>query len=96
MKDENDNKAVDWVGTSVSQIAIFERAISVLKTIQTTPVASTSEIRDQALIGMSLRATQRYLKGLEGAGYICRNQSPHYDARFFLTDKAKQLFGATV
>lgn len=94
MKDENDNKTVDWAGTSVSQIAVFERVISVLRTIQEAPVASTSEIRDRALSGMSLRATQRYLKGLEESGYIWRKYAIWHDARFFLTDKAKQLFGA--
>lgn len=95
MKDANDSKTVDWVGTPVNQVAIFERVVRVLKTIKTTPIATTSELREKALSDLGLRATQRYLKGLEQAGYIKRKDSGHFadEARFFLTDKAKQLFG---
>lgn len=92
MKDENDNKTVD---ARVSQIAVFERAVLVLKTIHETPVASTTEIRNKALSGMGLRTAQRYLKGLEALGLvysICSGNNDDY--RYFLTGKAKQLFGA--
>ena len=91
MKDENDNKTVD---SSSNQIAIFEKTLSVLKVIQEKPVASTTEIQDAALKGLSRRTTQRYLRGLEEAGYISRKFSQFHDSRFFLTEKAKQLFGA--
>lgn len=90
MKDENDNKTVD---SSNSQIAIFEKTLFILRVIQETPIASTTEIRDAALKGLSRRTAQRYLKGLEEAGYISRKFSQFHDSRFFLTDKAKQLFG---
>ncbi|RZG74752.1 winged helix-turn-helix domain-containing protein [Acinetobacter sp. WCHAc060025] len=80
--------------TEVNQIAVFERVIAVLQAIQTTPVASTSELREQVLPDLSLRSAQRYLKGLERAGYVrrvlCGNCG---DARYFLTEKSKQLFG---
>ncbi|WP_180005151.1 MULTISPECIES: winged helix-turn-helix domain-containing protein [unclassified Acinetobacter] len=79
--------------TEVNQIAVFERVITVLQAIQTTPVASTSELREQVLPDLSLRSAQRYLKGLERAGYVRRVLSGHCDdARYFLTEKAKQLF----
>ena len=83
--------------TEVNQIAVFERVIAVLRAIQTTPVASTSTLREQVLPDLSLRSSQRYLKGLEQAGYVSRVLDAGWhksDARYFLTEKAKQLFGA--
>ena len=84
-------------GAEANQIAVFERVIAVLQAIQTTPVASTSALREQALSDLSLRSAQRYLKGLEQAGYVSRALDAGWgksDARYFLTEKAKQLFGA--
>ena len=81
------------LSTSVNQIAIFERVIYALKAIETTPIATVSELRKTALSDLSLRTAQRYLKGLEQAGYIKRKDSGFTDeSRFFLTDEAKQLF----
>ena len=81
------------LSTSVNQIAIFERVIHALKAIETTPIATVSELRKTALSDLSLRTAQRYLKGLEQAGYIKRKDSGFADeSRFFLTDKAKRLF----
>lgn len=78
----------------VNQIATFERVISVLRVIQTTPVASTSELRAKALPDISQRSVQRYLKNLERAGYVLRVVGGNCDdARYFLTEKSKQLFG---
>lgn len=80
--------------TEINQIATFERVISVLRTIQTTPVASTSELREKALPDISQRSVQRYLKNLERAGYVRRVMGGNCDdARYFLTEKSKQLFG---
>ena len=98
MKDQHDNKTVDWVGAPKSHVAIFERMILILKFIQSTPVATTSELRELALSDMSLRSAQRYLKGLEQSGYIKRILDKgwhHGDARYFLTEKSKQLFRVT-
>ena len=79
----------------VNQIATFERVISVLRVIQTAPVASTSELREKALPDISQRSVQRYLKNLERAGYVRRVMGGNCDdARYFLTEKSKQLFGA--
>lgn len=82
--------------TEVNQIAVFERVIAVLQAIQATPVASTSALREQVLSDLSLRSAQRYLKGLEHAGYVSRVLDAGWcrsDARYFLTEKSKQLFG---
>lgn len=80
--------------TEINQIATFERVISVLRVIQTTPVASTSELREKALPNISQRSAQRYLKNLERAGYVRRVVGGNCDdARYFLTEKSKQLFG---
>ena len=80
--------------TEINQIATFERVISVLRAIQTTPVASTSELREKALPDISQRSAQRYLKNLERAGYVRRVMGGNCDeARYFLTEKSKQLFG---
>ena len=93
MKYLSDNSVIDLVGTPVNQIAIFERVIHALKAIETTPIATVSELRKTALSDLSLRTAQRYLKGLEQAGYIKRKDAGFADeSRFFLTDKAKQLF----
>ena len=81
------------LSTPVNRIAIFERVIHALKAIETTLIATVSELRKTALSDLSLRTAQRYLKGLEQAGYIKRKDSGFTDeSRFFLTDKAKQLF----
>lgn len=82
--------------TEINQIAVFERIIAVLQAIQTTPVASTSALREQVLPDLSLRSVQRYLKGLEQAGYVSRVLDAGWgrsDTRYFLTEKSKQLFG---
>ena len=99
MKHPKDNKTVDWVGTPVNQVAIFERVVRVLKTIKTTPIATTSVLHEKALSDVCLRSAQRYLKGLEQSGYVKKISGhgwDHYESRFFLTDKAKELFGVTV
>ena len=67
------------LSTSVNQIAIFERVIHALKAIETTPIATVSELRKTALSDLSLRTAQRYLKGLEQAGYIKRKDSGFTD-----------------
>ena len=76
-----------------SHIENFERTVLVLKAVQQLPVASTSELSKVALPKLTIRSTQRYLKGLEKAGYIRRHADGFNEARFFLTEKAKQLFG---
>lgn len=77
----------------LSHIENFERTVLVLKAVQKLPVASTSELSRVALPDLNIRSTQRYLKGLEKAGYIRRKGVFSDESRFFLTEKSKQLFG---
>lgn len=77
----------------LSHIENFERAVLVLKAVQKLPVASTSELSRVALPDLNIRSTQRYLKGLEKAGYIRRHGDHFNESRFFLTEKSKHLFG---
>ena len=77
----------------LSHIENFERIILVLKAVQKLPVASTSELGRVALPDLNIRSTQRYLKGLEKAGYVRRHADGFNESRFFLTEKSKQLFG---
>ena len=58
--------------TEANQIAIFERVIAVLRAIQTTPVASTSALREQVMPDLSLRSSQKVLKRLRASG-ICKS-----------------------
>jgi hypothetical protein len=43
------------LSTPVNQIAIFERVVLALKAIETTPIATVSELRKTALNNLSLR-----------------------------------------
>lgn len=80
--------------SKLNSAAVLDRGIGVLLAVKNTPIATVSELRKTALSDLSLRTAQRYLKGLEQAGYIKRKDSGFADeSRFFLTDKAKQLFG---
>ena len=49
MKDQHDNKTVDWVGAPRSQIMAFERIIAVLKCVESVPVATTAVIREKVM-----------------------------------------------
>lgn len=78
-----------------SKAAVLERGIDVLLAIKHTPIATTKVIQLQALPNLTKRSTQRYLKSLEALGLvysICSGNNDDY--RYFLTGKAKQLFGA--
>lgn len=76
-----------------TQILIFERTMRVLKAIDSTPIASTTKLHEKVFPDLSRRTVQRYLKGLEHAGYIRRKGVFSDESRFFLTEKSKQLFG---
>lgn len=91
MKDLHDDKTLDWVGIPKGHVAIFERMFAVLRVIKETPIATNTEV--QKVIHVSTRTAQRYTSQLESAGYIKRKVCSYSDEhRFFLTDKAKELF----
>lgn len=94
MKHPLDNKTVDWVGAPKSQIAAFERIIDVLKCVESVPVATTAVIREKVMPSVTKRSVQRCVQGLVCTGYLREKKSGGDESRYFLTDKAKQLFGA--
>ncbi|WP_111857872.1 winged helix-turn-helix domain-containing protein [Acinetobacter sp. CFCC 10889] len=75
-----------------SLIDTFECVLAVLKAIEETPVATTREVQKKCLSHLSLRSAQRYLKGLEDAGYIRSIPSNARCSRYFLDAKGKSLF----
>ena len=80
------------LSTPVNQIAIFERVIHALKAIETTPVATASEIQQQVMPDVTKRAVQRYLKNLVQMGLLYAKHSEGLENRYYLSGKAKQLF----
>lgn len=81
--------------TTRNQVAIFERTLTVLRTIHDTPVATTADV--EMVLGVSLRTAQRYTSQLEAAGYINGKIGAYKDSRrLFLTEKAKRLMGVKV
>lgn len=73
--------------------AVLGRGIDVLLVIKNTKVATSREIQAQALPGLSLRSVQRYLKGLIEMGLVYTKGGNNEELRYFLSGKAKQLFG---
>lgn len=94
MKDQHDNKTVDWVGAPKSQIMAFERIIAVLKCVESVPVATTAVIREKVMPSVTKRSVQRCVRGLVCTGYLREKGGGRgSESRFFLTEKSKQLFG---
>ena len=76
--------------------AILNRGIDVLIAIKNTKIATSAEIHIQALPNLSKRAVQRYLKSLVVIGLVYTVGNNNSEYRYFLSDKAKQLFGDAV
>ncbi len=76
-----------------NKAASLNRGIDVLLVIKNTPIATTKEIKDQALPYMTIRSVQRYLKTLVQMGLIVVVGSGNDEYRYLLAPKAKQLFG---
>ena len=76
-----------------NKAASLNRGIDVLLVIKNTPIATTKEIKDQALPYMTIRSVQRYLKTLAQMGLIVAIGSANEEYRYLLAPKAKQLFG---
>lgn len=71
----------------------FEKALRVLRAVHSLPVATTLEIQEKVLEEVTLRTTQRYLSGLEEAGYLRKISGGKGFDRFFLTDKGRNVVG---
>ena len=96
MKDESYNKTVDWVGFEGNcggRAKVVLTAIDVLLVIKNTGVATTTEVQDQVLKNSNRRTVQRYLKSLVDSGLLYVKSKNGDEYRYYLTGKAKQLFG---
>ena len=78
-----------------AKAAVLNRGIDTLLAIKHMPVATTTEIQQQVMPDLSRRAVQRYLKTLADIGLIYIVGSGDREYRFYLSGKAKQLFGVT-
>ncbi|ENV87514.1 hypothetical protein F939_02298 [Acinetobacter radioresistens DSM 6976 = NBRC 102413 = CIP 103788] len=90
MKDQHDNKTVDWV-RSKHAVRQGEKMILVLRRmIAKTGRTSVKEVNEW--IGGTARPARTFVEQLELAGYVAGDkQNPE---GFKPTEKAKQLFGA--
>lgn len=77
-----------------AKAAVLNRGIDTLLAIKNTPVATTTEIQTQVMPDLSRRAVQRYLKTLADIGLVYIVGSGDREHRYYLSGKAKQLFGA--
>lgn len=76
-----------------AKAAVLNRGIDTLLAIKHTPVATTTEIQQQVMPDLSRRAVQRYLKALADMGLIYIVGADGQEYRYYLSGKAKQLFG---
>ena len=75
--------------------AVLDRGIDVLLVIKNTGVATSAEIQSQALPNLSKRSVQRYLESLVVMGLVYTIGTNNSEYRYYLSGKAKQLFGAS-
>ena len=75
--------------------AVLDRGIDVLLVIKNTGVATSAEIQSQALPNLSKRSVQRYLESLVVMGLVYTIGTNNSEYRYYLSGKAKQLFGVT-
>lgn len=74
--------------------AVLNRGIDVLIVIKNTKIATSREIQVQALPNLSIRSVQRYLNSLVLMGLVSVIRGGNSDDfRYYLSGKAKQLFG---
>ena len=81
--------------SKLNSAAVLERGIDVLLVVKNTSVATASEIQLQVMPQVTKRAVQRYLKNLVQMGLLHAKHSEGLENRYYLSGKAKQLFGVT-
>lgn len=79
--------------SKLNSAAVLDRGIDVLLAVKNTPVATASEIQQQVMPNVTKRAVQRYLKNLVQIGLLYAKTKNGDEYRYYLTGKAKQLFG---
>jgi len=81
--------------SKLNSAAVLDRGIDVLLAIKNTPIATASEIQQQVMPNVTKRAVQRYLKNFVQIGLLYAKTKNGDEYRYYLTGKAKQLFGDT-
>jgi DNA-binding IclR family transcriptional regulator len=79
--------------SKLNSAAVLARGIDVLLAVKNTPVATASEIQQQVMPNVTKRAVQRYLKNFVQIGLLYTKAKNGEEYRYYLTGKAKQLFG---
>ena len=79
--------------SKLNSAAVLDRGINVLLAVKNTPVATASEIQQQVMPDVTKRAVQRYLKNFIEIGLLYAKAEAGKEYRYYLTGKAKQLFG---
>lgn len=73
---------------------VISVGVDVLLTVKNTGVATASEIQQQVMPSANIRSVQRYLNSMVEAELLYTSRSKLGVAkRYYLTGKAKQLFG---
>ncbi len=79
--------------SKLNSAAVLDRGIDVLLAVKNTPVATASEIQQQVMPNVTKRAVQRYLKNFVQIGLLYAKCGEGLENRYYLSGKAKQLFG---
>ena len=75
---------------------VLSVGIDVLLAVKNTGVATAYEVQQQVMPLVNIRSVQRYLNSMVKAELLYTNHSKLGEAkRYYLTGKAKQLFGMT-
>ena len=91
MKDQNQ---VDMRRNTGGKARVLSVGIDVLLAIRNTGIATSAEVQEQVMQSVSIRCVQRYLNSLVDADLLYTGRSKLGEAkRYYLTGKAKQLFG---
>lgn len=79
-----------------AKATVLSRGIDVLLVIKNNKVATVHEIHRQAMPDLSERTVQRYMHSLQKTGLVRGiGEKNNHGYRYFLTPKAKQLFGVS-
>ena len=79
--------------SKLNSAAVLDRGIDVLLAVKNTPVATASEIQQQVMPNVTKRAVQWYLKNFVQIGLLYAKRGEGLENRYYLSGKAKQLFG---
>lgn len=90
----NQENREDMHRNSGGKARVLSVGIDVLLAIKNTGIATASEVQQQAMQTEGIRCVQRYLNSMVQAGLLYTGKSKLGEAkRYYLTGKAKQLFG---